>query len=109
MFRFLAFEETPRGLVITLTPEGEAEIRDNPEIGVEYLLEFQICNGWEYITPEEIGALTDATLLSNSADRDDQGKLLKIGAVYSNIGYYQMEDDVARLLRRGELVWSRCE
>lgn len=104
------FTKTKSGnLRIKLTREGRAEIRDNPDRSDNAffnLIEYQLGNGWETIAPEEIGALTDAIIISDECERDDHGDLIKCGRVYSNIDYYQVESDIDRLLRNGELIWK---
>jgi len=94
-------------LRITFTPEGRRLAKTGE---IKYLFEDIGANSnWEEIRPEEIGALTDATILSDECERDDHGNLVKCGRVYSNIDYYQVEDDVDRLLRTGKLIWKGTE
>ena len=102
--RLATFKKLSSGnLEITLTREGRTEARDGAEFND--LIESQIANGWEYVQPEEVGALTDATIITDDCVRDDDGNLVECGRVYSNINYYQVEDDVERLLRLKKLVW----
>lgn len=116
MRKLLNFKKLKNGnLKITFTREGRAEAREALADGKNDfevfadLIEYQICNGWEYIRPEEVGALTDATIISDDCERDDHGDLVKCGRVYSNIDYYQIEGDVERLLRNKELIWKGVE
>jgi hypothetical protein len=59
-------------------------------------------NGWEWITPEEIGALTDAPIISDEATRDDYGNLSELGRVFWYSSYMildpveEMKGDGAR-------------
>ena len=85
-------------LVITLLPEGRAELQEkiddhdavknphqhplDPDAVFLDLIEYQLCNGWETIQPEECGALTDGLLVTDDAQRDDDGKLTALGRVY---------------------------
>jgi len=111
--QFVQFEKVNGYLHITLTDEGRAELAelaDYPSASsldlFPDLIDHQLGNGWERILPEEVGALTDATILTDDCERDENGKLVTCGRVYSNIDYYQIESDVERLLRLGCLVWS---
>ena len=80
----------PKCLRISLTPAGREELMDKRNADGTWkagtdsiladLLEDHLANGWEL--PEDIGALTSAPILSDSAQRDDQGKLTKIGDCY---------------------------
>jgi hypothetical protein len=107
----LNFEKTADGnLRITFAEGGKEEALDVLECGgcVDPLLDLmtiQLCNGWQQILPREIGAFTDATIISEDVERDEYDDIVKFGRVYSNIDYYQTEGDVERLFRLGEIVW----
>jgi hypothetical protein len=45
------------------------------------VLEHYLANGWEWLQPEEIGALTAAPILSDDVVRDDEGQVVKTGKV----------------------------
>jgi len=45
---------------------------------------------WEELQPEEIGALTQALIITDCASRDDYGELVEVGNVYSDINTYQI-------------------
>ena len=106
MRKLVEFHKTKGGsLRITFTRAGRreamaGEIRDDSE-----LFEWQIANGWDHVAPEEVGALTDATILSDECERDEHATVTKCGRVYSDINYYQLESTVDRLLRLGEVIW----
>lgn len=119
---FVNFEKLPNGnLRITLTDSGREvveEMRDNPErYGEELaaeratfdLFEHHICNGWAWIPPEKCGAITDALIITDDVEYSDDGEITHLGRVYSNIDYYQIEGDIPRLLRKGELIWRGVE
>lgn len=57
------------------------------------VLEYQLCNGWDRIAPEEIGALTDGPIISQDSQRDDHGNLVKCGRIYWH-ERYQIENPV---------------
>ena len=102
--RLATFTKLNNGnLEMTLTREGRAEAREGAQFND--LIESQLANGWEYVQPEEVGALTDATIITDDCVRNDDGDLVECGRVFSNIGYYESEDDLERLLRLKKLVW----
>ncbi len=111
--RHSEFEVVNGNLVITLTPEGRESITDaqavGPNIDAEQfmhdLFEWQTCNGWEWIAPEEIGALTDAPILSDDAARDDEGRLTNIGRVFW-FPNCQVESAVQTLRERGTVTFT---
>ena len=111
--RFTEFEVVNGDLVISLTSVGkeaiEAAEADGQNIDAEAfmhdLFEWQTCNGWEWIAPEEVGALTSAPILSDSAERDDEGQLLTVGRVFW-FPNYQVESPVRTLHERGAVTFS---
>ncbi len=109
MTQYVEFRKTENGnLEIRLTPEGRAELAELPEEELQHdhdIFEVQLCNGWERIAPEECGALTDALIITDDCERDEHGKLTRLGRVYSNIGYYQVESDAQRLMRHEVIFW----
>jgi hypothetical protein len=83
------------GILLKLTDAGREELEAyrtdhlapyNWNKGTEEilcnLLEDWLCNGWEMVPPEDIGALTSAPILSDEIERDDNGEIVKVGAVY---------------------------
>lgn len=69
------------------------------------LIEHQLCNGWEILTPEEIGALTSSIILAEEAERDEDGDLVSIGRIYWN-PRYQVDDEIERMESDGFLVYE---
>lgn len=59
-------------------------------------------NGWEFLDPAEVGALTDGEILTDDAERDDAGRLIRCGRVYWHDRY--QTDDAAAMLREGRTV-----
>lgn len=99
--KLVDFTKGPNGLTITLLPEGRDELQQKIDdaandseaerfeidpIGADNvfleLIEYQLCNGWETIKPEECGALTDGLILTDDAERNDDGDLIALGRVY---------------------------
>ena len=103
-------------LRIILTPNGRQELQDRLDNGdnidtdstLQDLLEDHLGNGWEWVQPEELGALTSAPILSEDCRRDDEGWLIEVGAVYW-FPNYQILSPVAELLRVGHVSFDRAE
>ena len=68
------------------------------------LLEDHLCNGWELVRPEEIGALTSALLLSDEVDRDEVGEIRAVGRVYWNPDY-AVCDEVEQLREKHAVLF----
>ncbi len=104
------FKKQNGNLVITLTNLGREFIDDALANGTNIdsdefmtdLFEGKLCNGWELLRPEEIGALTGAPILSDETERDDSGSLKKLGRVYW-FPNYQIESPI-RTLWEKEIV-----
>jgi len=69
------------------------------------LLEDHLCNGWEMVPPEDIGALTAAPILSDDILRDDQGQVVEVGRVYWYPDY-QVRDEIEELRTKLVIVFS---
>ena len=77
-------------LHILLTSEGRREFveieRERNRAGIasalHLLLEDHLSNGWEWIAPEEIGALTSAPILSDEAERDEFGQIVAVRRLF---------------------------
>lgn len=109
----LTLTKLPSGdlrLALTADDEERDDIRQTvDQHGIRWalidLLEGHLSNGWEIIEPEEVGALTDALILTDEAERDDYGDLTALGRVYWNPNY-QIQDDVEELLTTGAAEWE---
>jgi hypothetical protein len=99
--RLTKFIETENGLRIVLTDEGK---NDSPET-FEEAIEYELCNGWELLQPEEIGALTSAPILATNTLRDDDGGLVDAGRVYW-FPNYCVENELETLLLSGEVFFQ---
>jgi hypothetical protein len=69
------------------------------------LLEDHLCNGWEMVPPEDIGALTAAPILSDEITRDDQGQVTEAGRVYWYPDY-AVRDEIEELRAHLLLVFQ---
>ena len=111
------FEILPNGnLKISLTPEGRIELEEisfnlenqyNDYDMFRDLIEHQLCNGWEWLQPEAIGALTDAPILSNDVVCDDNGISNYVNVVwwYPN---YMVDDIIEKLYSNGYLIFDKA-
>ena len=97
----IQLELLPKGLrLIPLDLEALADARD-----IYDALERQTCNGWEWVRPEECGALTDGDILTEDCTRDDRGKLTQLGRVYWD-SEYQVQDTLEELRAGRPVVLS---
>lgn len=109
---YVTLRKIPNGLELTATENLhiDAELfRGRSESNaLSDILEDHLCNGWEWVLPEEVGALTDGDILTDTAQRDDQGELVSVGCVYWN-SMYQVQSTVEILLNTGVVVWEKVE
>ena len=99
--KLVEFEELENSLRIILLPEGKEWLKDYPNTEFDELVEYQLCNGWDWITPEEIGALTSAPIIGKNVV-DDTG-LISVDEVYAYMDY-QIFDPVEELFTEGEII-----
>jgi hypothetical protein len=88
---YIEIVKSEDGITLKLTPAGREEINayrteegewDRPHSEILFnLLEDHLETGWEFIQPEEIGALTSAPILSDDISRDDKGEITEVGSV----------------------------
>jgi hypothetical protein len=103
-------------LQIALTKSGRAnfsairEERDRSGIHAALcaLFEDHLCNGWEIVSPEDIGALTAAPILSDEIVRDEDGRVIETGSVYWYPDY-AVHDEIEELRRNLVLVFQGVE
>lgn len=107
---FATFTLTPGShLVITLTPEGMAELDEMIERGersdrdmFDHLTGSIFCNSeWKEVYAEEIGAITSELLLGNDVVLDEDGDLVSVGTVYWDCGPYSTMGYTDRLRQLG--------
>lgn len=110
------------GILLTLTPEGKEFLEENRDTspegcsdwskGTDYiyfdLLEEECSNGWEVVNPEDIAALTDAIILSDEVERNDNGDIVKVGRVYWYPDY-QIRAEIDDLYETGECFLQATE
>jgi len=104
--RYLTFKVSDNGLYLAPTKEGTAEAKEmlerQPRRGSISeqgdMLEEAMGNGWDYVNPEDVGALTDATIISNDGFIADDGKWYahphaKRAVVFAHMNY-AVEDPI---------------
>lgn len=73
------------------------------------ILDPLVSNGFSYVNPEDIGALTDATILSDGTYNDDgsfpDGPDINF---WSDIEFYQIESFVDVLARNGSVTFRKA-
>jgi len=111
----------PRGLNMTATPEGRvlaqdmlAERQTGRRRGIlaEQADFFDVAmgNGWQYVPPEGIGALTDATIVSMDGFIGDDGKWyphpdVEEPVVYAHMNY-EVEDPIESWAEGKPVFWQ---
>jgi hypothetical protein len=100
MQRYVDFKLGDGFLLVTLAEEGMQALDGSEEFAD--VIEWQLCNGWEWLLPEEVGALTDAPTISDDTERDDTGELVSVGSVYAYMDY-QVFNPVTQLLKYGSI------
>ena len=72
------------------------------------ILEDHLCNGWEMVPPEDIGALTASPILSDEILRDDEGRIVEAGRVYWYPDY-AVRDEIEEIRANLVLVFQGVE
>lgn len=98
-------------LKITLTDEGREELPDiikkhgvRSDAAMYDLLEFHLCNGWDNLHPEDIGAMTACgIILADDVERSEDGDIVKVGKVYWHPNY-MVESPIRTLLKAGHFI-----
>jgi hypothetical protein len=115
---YIEIVKNPNGITLKLTPAGREELQSRMGPGGGWvkclrsiladLLEDHLANGWEFIEPAEIGALTSAPILSDEVERDDEGKLVWLGNVYW-FPDYAVRCELEEMLENGEVFFPAAE
>lgn len=99
-------------LVITLTNEGREWLAENEEteqndqdLFIE-LIEYQLCNGYNLVQPEDVGALTSSLLIANGTfdDETTEEEARNTNVWYYN--YYAIRSYLADLKEQGYVIWN---
>jgi hypothetical protein len=103
--------DSRRNLVITLNKEafeewGDLLSQDKGDYNTFYeLLEEHLTNGLEWINPDDLGAMTDAPILSDVVERDEDNKITSCDYVwwYPN---YQVSSPLDELKENGRVIFT---
>jgi hypothetical protein len=113
--KYTDFEKLADGnLRIALREEARQDVQEiadqelDADSELAEVIEWQLSNGWSLLRPEDIGALTDAPILSEELDADEQGNILSVGTVYW-YPQYDVTDPVTQLLHNGYVDFVRGE
>lgn len=110
---YVDLKKTPeRDLAIRLNANGRSEFATIAEVRDAFgirealyrLLEDRLANGCEMVASEEIGALTDAPILSDEIVRDEAGSIIEAGRAFW-FPDYQVLDEIEELRNRGVLLF----
>ncbi len=113
--KYTEFEkQSNRNLRIVLLEEARDDVQEiaskelTADSKLAQVIEWQLSNGWSMVQPEDVGALTDAPILTEEMDTDTQGNVLKVGTVYWFL-QYDVRDPVTQLLENGHVEFVRGE
>ena len=70
------------------------------------LIDDFLCNGWDWVNSEDIGALTEAPLLTNDIEMDDNGNIIRVGVIYK-YEMYQIYDPVEEIFSEDKIVLTK--
>jgi hypothetical protein len=102
-------------LVISITPEERNELKEqypddqiNDERVFIDLIEYQLCNGYHLVNPENIGALTSSLLISDGIldEETTEEEANDTNVWYYN--YYAIRSYIADLMEQGYVIWNRA-
>ena len=113
--QYTEFSITRQGdLQIVLTTNGKKRLEDllmehadwsDDEIFIE-LIDEHLMNGWTIIPPEQIRALRDLLILSNTAQYDEQGNISHLDSAYWHPNA-QLGIVSNILLQRGDVIFEK--
>lgn len=111
--KYTEFEKQANGnLRIVLLPEARDDVQEigskelDADTKLAQVIEWQLSNGWSMVRPEDVAALTDAPLITEDIDTDNQGNVLHVGIVYW-YPEYEVRDPVAQLIENGSVDFVR--
>ena len=108
------FDITDDELVFTADSDTREEIAvmiDSKEYNYYQLagdvFEYAICNGLSWVAPEDIGAMTDSLIFSDSTPHDDG--VYAADANFYWFPNYQVECPIETLTQMGRVVFTKAE
>ncbi|MFX0183350.1 MAG: hypothetical protein ACFE95_09750 [Candidatus Hodarchaeota archaeon] len=116
-YRYVDFWKLPNGNLLTkATKEARAsfgrfgkELKNKSiENALYELFEDPICNGWSWVPPEQIGALTTAPILTNDGFWTEDGEdFIVVGKIWWSPNYATV-DEVEEIFKGG-FEWTLAE
>jgi len=101
-------------LRITLLPEAREDVQEisssqqlSADAKLAETIEWHLGEGWSFVNPEDIGALTEAPILSEDVDYDNRGQA-KVGVVFW-YPEYEVKDPVEQLLENGFVDFTQVK
>jgi len=86
MVGFVTTYEDKDGNLVLCNPDPDIDWKEMERIGddraIIELLEYQLCNGYDIIYPEEIGALTSALIIGEGIEFDDEENLIRADKIW---------------------------
>jgi hypothetical protein len=111
------FEILPNGnLKISLTNEGKIELTEmqeqykekwSDETMLREIIEHQLCNGWDWLSAGQVGALTDSPILSNDVIYNENTDEIESADHCWWYPDYMVTDFVQALLTDGHLIFTK--
>lgn len=99
----ITLKKTPNSLKLIPNADRMGDIQECKSI--EEALESNLCNGWQTIDPNDIGALTSGTIISDDCEYDDNGNLINAGTVYWD-NLYETRDSLEDLKKGHIVIWT---
>lgn len=100
-------------LVISLTEEGKQWLAENEEteqndesLFIE-LIEYQLCNGYNLVAPENIGALTSSLLIADGTLDEETTEEEARNTNVWHYNYYAIRSYLDDLKEQGYVVWNK--
>jgi hypothetical protein len=98
---------------IELLPNGALKISDHDGLAAECrdifeFMEDATSNGWEWLSPEKIGALTDAPIITNDVEWDEnRDEIVGLGDLWW-YPQYELYDPLEEIQKNGFVVFTKA-
>jgi hypothetical protein len=115
MEQFVEFIELGDGnLMMQISPEGIARMEEMKEEGKGYqeimstLTEHECCNGYHNVLPEEIGALTDSLIFSDTIFDDETAPEDRESAKVWWFPEYELVNELDEFKEKGFVIYTKA-
>ncbi len=113
--KYVDFDTTNGNLHITLLPEAREDVQEiassqqlTSDNKLAEVIEWHIGNGWSFVSPEDVSALTDAPILSDDIEYGNNGQVQRVGVVYW-YQEYEIHDPIEQLLKHGFVDFTQVK